>query len=56
MVSGAASGIGRATEILLAQEGATVIVCEIDAQAAEQVAGEIRNGRGVAKAIKLDVT
>jgi NAD(P)-dependent dehydrogenase (short-subunit alcohol dehydrogenase family) len=55
MVTGAGSGIGRATAILLAQEGATVIVCDIDDHAAEQVAGEIRDGGGAAKAAKLDV-
>jgi len=55
MVTGAGSRIGRATAILLAQEGATVIVCDIDVQAAQQVANEIRDGGGKAEEIGLDV-
>ncbi len=35
LVTGAGSGIGRATAILLANEGATVIVSDIETQAAE---------------------
>jgi NAD(P)-dependent dehydrogenase (short-subunit alcohol dehydrogenase family) len=48
LITGAGSGIGRATAILLAKEGATVIVSDIDSQAAESVASEIRDGGGVA--------
>jgi 3(or 17)beta-hydroxysteroid dehydrogenase len=55
LVTGAGSGIGRATAILLAYEGATVFVSDVDAQAAEQVASEIRDGSGVAEATRLDV-
>ncbi len=55
LVTGAGSGIGRATAILLAHEGATVIVSDIDTHAAEAVASEIRNGGGVAEATTLDV-
>jgi 3(or 17)beta-hydroxysteroid dehydrogenase len=54
-VTGAGSGIGRATAILLANEGATVIVSDIDIQAAEVIASEIQNGGGVGDAIRLDV-
>jgi 3(or 17)beta-hydroxysteroid dehydrogenase len=55
LVTGAGSGIGRATAIVLAREGATVIVSDIDTHAAEAVASEIRNGAGVAEATRLDV-
>jgi 3(or 17)beta-hydroxysteroid dehydrogenase len=55
LVTGAGSGIGRATAILLAHEGATVTVSDIDIHAAEAVASEIRNGGGVAEATRLDV-
>jgi 3(or 17)beta-hydroxysteroid dehydrogenase len=55
LVTGAGSGIGRATAILLASEGATVIVLDINTHAAEQVVGEIRGGGGVAEAARLDV-
>jgi NAD(P)-dependent dehydrogenase (short-subunit alcohol dehydrogenase family) len=56
LVTGAGSGIGRATAILLAQEEAKVIVSDTNAQAAEQVASEIREGGGRTEAMKLDVT
>jgi 3(or 17)beta-hydroxysteroid dehydrogenase len=55
LVTGGGLGVGRATAILLASEGATVIVSDIDAHAAEQVASEICDGGGVAEAVKLDV-
>jgi NAD(P)-dependent dehydrogenase (short-subunit alcohol dehydrogenase family) len=55
LVTGAGSGIGRATALLLAQEGATVIVSDINAGAAEKVAGEIRQDSGTAEAARLDV-
>jgi len=55
LVTGGGSGIGRATAILLAKEGTTVIVSDIDAHAAEQVANEIREEGGKAEAVKLDV-
>ena len=56
LVTGAGSGIGRATATLLADEGATVIVADIDASAAERVASAIRHAGGKADAVKLNVT
>ena len=55
LVTGAGSGIGRATAILLAQEGATAVVSDINPDAAERVASEIRDAGGAAEGIKLDV-
>ena len=55
LVTGAGSGIGKATAMLLAEEEATVIVSDIDAHAAEQVAGVIRQVGGRAVAIRLNV-
>jgi NAD(P)-dependent dehydrogenase (short-subunit alcohol dehydrogenase family) len=50
VVTGGASGIGRATAVRLAAEGATVIVADIDAAGARKVAGEVGGS-----AVELDV-
>jgi NAD(P)-dependent dehydrogenase (short-subunit alcohol dehydrogenase family) len=55
LVTGAGSGIGRATAVLLADEGATLVVSDVALDAAERVAGEIRDRRGEAGAMGLDV-
>jgi NAD(P)-dependent dehydrogenase (short-subunit alcohol dehydrogenase family) len=55
LVTGAGSGIGRATALLLAQEGATVVVSDINLRAAESVASEIHQKSGKAEAASLDV-
>jgi 2-hydroxycyclohexanecarboxyl-CoA dehydrogenase len=55
IVTGAASGIGRATALDLAREGATVVVADIDISGAEKVAAEIRKS-GHAIAQQVDVT
>ncbi len=56
VITGAGTGIGRATAKLFAQEGAKVIVAEIDAAAGEQTAQLIVEGGGEAIAITTDVT
>jgi NAD(P)-dependent dehydrogenase (short-subunit alcohol dehydrogenase family) len=55
-VSGAASGIGRATAEQFAKEGGRVICGDIDAKGAEETAGAIRAGGGDAVAVPCDVT
>ncbi len=52
IVTGGASGIGRATAIDLAREGAKVVVADIDEAGARRVAAEI----GGAVARRVDVT
>jgi len=53
IVTGAASGMGRATALLLASEGAKVAVTDLDLAACEAVAAE---AGGNAKAFALDVS
>ena len=55
IVTGAASGMGRATAQLLAEEGARVAVVDLDGDAATEVAGQIVSDGGVAEAWTLDV-
>ena len=55
LVTGAASGMGRATAHVFAGEGAKVAVTDFDSGGAAKVAGEITEGGGAARAWKLDV-
>jgi NADP-dependent 3-hydroxy acid dehydrogenase YdfG len=55
LVTGAASGMGRATARVFAAEGAKVVVTDYDAVGAKKVADEIVANRGSAKAWPLDV-
>jgi 3-oxoacyl-[acyl-carrier protein] reductase len=55
LVTGAASGMGRATALVFAAEGANVAVTDIDAENTQAVAGEIAATGGSAKAWTLDV-
>jgi NAD(P)-dependent dehydrogenase (short-subunit alcohol dehydrogenase family) len=55
LVTGGASGMGRATALLLAREGTAVAVVDRAADAAEDVAREITSGGGTAIAAAADV-
>jgi 3-oxoacyl-[acyl-carrier protein] reductase len=55
LVTGAASGMGRATALVFAAEGAHVAVTDINAEATQAVAREIEARGGSAKAWTLDV-
>ncbi len=55
-ITGCASGMGRATAMLFADEGARVAVTDVNGDGAETVAAAIRAAGGQAKAWKLDVT
>ncbi len=55
IVTGGGSGIGRATALRLAGEGAAVAVADIASDAARRVAGEITDAGGRAHAIEVDV-
>lgn len=55
LVTGAASGMGRATALLFASEGATVAVSDRDAEGCAAVVAEIVAAGGRARAYPLDV-
>ena len=56
IVTGAGSGIGRATAARLAREGARVALLDIDLEAAESAAEKLREQGLEARAIHADVT
>ncbi|RZS57720.1 NAD(P)-dependent dehydrogenase (short-subunit alcohol dehydrogenase family) [Microcella putealis] len=56
IVTGAASGIGRATALRLASEGATVVVADLQDDKAAEVVAEIEAAGGAASAVHLNVT
>ncbi len=56
IVTGGAGGIGRATSLAFAAEGAAVAVVDLNAEAAQAVADEIRDAGGTAIAIAADVS
>lgn len=56
IVTGGGRGIGAATARRLAGEGAAVVVADIDLEPAEEVAGSIREEKGEALAVPVNVT
>ena len=56
LITGAARGIGEAIALKLAQEGADVVVADVDLEGAQQVAQEIEGLGRKAKAIQADVS
>ena len=55
IVTGAASGMGRATAHLFSDEGAKVAVCDINAEGIETVVSEILESGGSAKGYVVDL-
>lgn len=55
IVTGAASGIGKACALRLAGHGARVLVADLDGSEALRVVGEIEDSGGVARAFTVDV-
>src|SRR3979490_3153527 len=55
-VTGAASGIGRATALAFAREGASVVVADVSEQGNQETARMIEESGGRALAVRCDVT
>lgn len=56
LVTGGASGLGRATSLCLAASGAHVVVADIDDDGAATTAEQVREAEGQATSVHLDVT
>ncbi len=56
LITGAASGIGRATALIFAREGANVVCADINEQGARDTAAAVNGAGSQALAVKADVT
>ncbi|RDE11551.1 MAG: hypothetical protein C4K48_11355 [Candidatus Thorarchaeota archaeon] len=56
ILTGAASGIGRATAILLGKEGAIQVLSDVDEKGLEETLQLLKKGRDRAEIMKVDVT
>ena len=56
IITGAASGIGRATALIFAREGANVVCADIDEAGARSTAEMVNGKRSQALALQVDVT
>jgi 3-oxoacyl-[acyl-carrier protein] reductase len=56
IITGAASGIGKAAALIFAREGANVVCADIDDDGARQTAGQIVGQGRKALALRIDVT
>src|ERR1700757_2929843 len=56
IVTGAASGIGKEIALRFAREGARVAIADLNKDAAQAVANEIKRGGGKALGVAMDVT
>jgi NAD(P)-dependent dehydrogenase (short-subunit alcohol dehydrogenase family) len=56
IITGAGSGIGQATALLFAEEGARVIVADIDSVGGEKTVAAIREEKGTALFVEADIS
>ena len=56
LVTGGARGIGKEIALVLAKEGANIVLCDVNLEEAEQTAGQIKDLGRECLALKADVT
>jgi len=56
IITGSARGIGQATALKFAAEGARVVVCDLESKAVDEVVAQIINAGGKAIGFTVDVT
>jgi 3-hydroxybutyrate dehydrogenase len=56
IITGAASGIGKDIALVFAREGAKIAIADLNKEAADATANEIRAGGGTAIGVAMDVT
>jgi len=56
LVTGGGGGMGRATSLAFAREGAQVVVADFNEQTAQETVNQVRAGGGIAEAVVVDVT
>ena len=56
IITGAGNGIGRATALLFAREGARVVVADRDTNAAQDCVAAIQAASGVAQVLEVDIS
>jgi NAD(P)-dependent dehydrogenase (short-subunit alcohol dehydrogenase family) len=56
LITGAASGIGRATALAASSEGARLVLCDVSEAEGGNLVAEIRAGGGEANFVRCDVT
>src|SRR4051794_16430832 len=56
LITGAASGIGKDIALTFAREGAKVVIADLNKEAADATAAQIRDSGGQAIGVAMDVT
>jgi len=56
LITGAASGIGRATSLLLAENGASIVVADVDESGGSETVEMVKKAGGEAAFVRVDVT
>ena len=56
LVTGAASGIGKACALKMAEQGASIVIADLNLEKSQEVANQIIASGGRALAVAMDVT